>query len=378
MKLLAISDTYIPADFMRDGLSELEELGVGVEVRHWGHDDLIGLQQDNLAIETGGPGAVELPESITQDLEPFGIVVVQFAPISSSFIERASNLKLIGVLRGGVENVAVESATERGISVMNTPGRNARAVAECTMGMILAEIRNIARSHADLKRNNWHRSFPNSEAIPELCGKTVGLVGYGEVGRLVAGYLVAFGSRVIAFDPYVSGGARVEGVPPSNRGQDARDTVAFDSHSSSDPALAELVGLEYLLRNSDVVSLHARLTDESYHLIGAKELAMMKPTAVLVNTARSGLVDEPALIKALEDKTIIGAALDVFDEEPLPADHPFIRLGNATITAHLAGSTIDSFRNSPKMMAGHLKNCLTGGENLPVVNGIRPLPNSEK
>ena len=109
------------------------------------------------------------------------------------------------MLRGGVENVAVESATQKGITIMNTPGRNARAVAECTMGMILAEIRNIARSHADLKRENWHRSFPNSDAIPELCGKTVGLVGYGAVAQLVAGYLKAFGSRIIAFDPYFKG-----------------------------------------------------------------------------------------------------------------------------------------------------------------------------
>jgi D-3-phosphoglycerate dehydrogenase len=217
-------------------------------------------------------------------------------------------------------------------------------VAECTMGMILAEIRNIARSHADLKRNNWHRSFPNSDAIPELCGKTVGLVGYGAVARLVAGYLRAFGSRIIAFDPYFAG----------------------------DPAPAELVDLEFLMRNSDVVSLHARLTAESHHRVGEKELAMMKPTAVLVNTARSGLVDEVALIKALEEKRIAGAALDVFDTEPLPADHPFIRLENATITAHLAGSTIDSFKNSPRMMAGHLKNCLAGSEDIPVVNGVRP------
>jgi D-3-phosphoglycerate dehydrogenase len=101
MKLLAISDTYIPADFMRDGLSELSNIGIDIEVRHWGHDTLIDLQQDNLAIETGGPDAVELPERITQNLLPFDIVVVQFAPISSSFIEKAENLKLIGVLRGG-------------------------------------------------------------------------------------------------------------------------------------------------------------------------------------------------------------------------------------------------------------------------------------
>ncbi|MHC4626292.1 MAG: 2-hydroxyacid dehydrogenase [Planctomycetota bacterium] len=350
MKLLAISDTYIPADFMREGLSELSHLGVDVEVRHWGHDDLIGLQQDNLEIETSGCDAVELPESITKDIKPFEIVVVQFAPIGSSFVEKAENLKLIGVLRGGVENIAVEPATQRGISVMNTPGRNARAVAECTMGMILAEVRNIARSHADLKRNNWHRSFPNSDAIPELCGKTVGLVGYGAVAHLVAGYLKSFGSRVIAFDPYFAG----------------------------DPEEVELVALELLMRNSDVVSLHARLTDESYHLIGESELAMMKRTAVLVNTARSGLVDEAALIKALEQKRIAGAALDVFDEEPLPADHPFVRLENATITAHLAGSTIDSFRNSPRMMAGHLKNCLTGCTDLPVVNGVQPTLGSER
>jgi D-3-phosphoglycerate dehydrogenase len=184
--------------------------------------------------------------------------------------------------------------------------------------------------------------------------------------------LNAFGSRIIAYDPYFAGDQRVEGVSPSNRGQDARDTVPVDSHSACDPAPLEMVGLEFLMRNSDIVSLHARLTKESFHLIGEKELAMMKPTAVLVNTARSGLVDERALIKALEEKRIAGAALDVFDEEPLPADHPFIRLENATITAHLAGSTIDSFRNSPKLMASHLSNCLCGREDIPVINGIKP------
>ena len=372
---------------MRDGLSELGELGVDVEVRHWGHDDLIGLQQDNLAIETNGPDAVELPRSITENLAPFDIVVVQFAPISSSFIDQAENLKLIGVLRGGVENVAVEHATQRSISVMNTPGRNARAVAECTMGLILAEIRNIARSHADLKRSNWHRSFPNSDAIPELCGKTVGLVGCGAVGHLVAGYLKAFGSRIIAFDPYFADAKRGEGVPPlrpegvpaslfnTRAGCPRHGTRPGRPRYNNAPRRhdePEMVDLEYLLQNSDVVSLHARLTDENYHMIGEKELAMMKPTAVLVNTARSGLVHEPALIRALEQKRIAGAALDVFDQEPLPADHPFVRLENVTITAHLAGSTRDSFKNSPRMMAGHLKNCLTGGEDLPIANAVRP------
>ncbi|MCP4256262.1 MAG: 2-hydroxyacid dehydrogenase [Planctomycetes bacterium] len=344
MKLLAISDTYIPADFMRDGLSELRDLGVDIEVRHWGHENLIDLQQDNLAIETSGSDAVELSETITKNLRPFDIVVIQFAPISRSFIEKAKNLKIIGVLRGGAENIDVEYATQKGISVINTPGRNARAVAECTIGMILAEIRNIARSHASLKSNNWQRSFPNSEAIPELCGKTVGLIGYGAVGHLVAGYLNAFESKVIAYDPYFAG----------------------------DPGPVKLVSLEFLMKNSDVISMHARLTKESYHLIGEKELAMMKSNAILVNTARSGLVDESALVSALEEKRIAGAALDVFDEEPLPADHPFIRLENTTITAHLTGSTIDSFKNSPRLMAGHLRDCLTGCKDIPIINNVQP------
>ncbi|UCC44954.1 MAG: 2-hydroxyacid dehydrogenase [Candidatus Zixiibacteriota bacterium] len=344
MKLLAISDTYLPADLMRRELAVLKDVGVDVEVRHWGHETLIDLQEDNLEIETKGPDAVPLSNDITADLGGVGIIVVQFAPVSRAFIEKAEDLRLIGVMRAGAENIAVDLATQRHISVMNTPGRNARAVAECTMGMILAEIRNIARSHAKLKSKVWTRSFPNSDAIPELHEKTVGLVGYGAVGRLVCGYLRAFGSNVIAFDPYFKG----------------------------DPAPAKLVSLEELLTQSDIVSIHARLTEESLHLIGEKELAMMKPTAVLVNTARSGLVDERALIEALRAKRITGAAVDVFDEEPLPPDHPFIELGNVTITAHLAGSTKDAFKNSARLMAGHVCNAISGVEDIPVINGVRP------
>jgi len=312
MKLLGISDTYLPADLMKRELAVLETVGLDVEVRHWPHETLIDLQQDNLAIETNGPDAVPLPREITADLDGIGIVVMQFAPVSMAFIEKAEDLKLIGVMRAGAENIAVDFATKRGISVMNTPGRNARAVAECTMGMILAEIRNIARSHAKLKSKVWTRSFPNSDAIPELNEKTVGLVGYGAVAQLVCGYLQAFGSNVIAFDPYFKGE------------------------------------------------------------IGEKELAMMKPTAVLVNTARSGLVDEQALIEALRTKRITGAAVDVFDTEPLPPDHPFIELDNITITAHLAGSTKDAFKNSVRLMAGHIRNAVKGSEEIPVINGVRP------
>ena len=315
-----------------------------MEVRRWEHPTLIALQEANLAIEQGGPEAVPLPPEVTGNVAGFDVLVVQFTPVGRSFIEAAAALKVIAVLRGGTENVDVQAATSRGISVMNTPGRNARAVAECAMGMILGEIRNIARAHACLKSGDWRRSFSNSDAIPELSGKTVGLVGYGAVGRLVAGYLKAFGSRIIACDPFFRG----------------------------DPAPAELVDLPTLMKRSDVVSIHARLTDETHHLIGRRQIAMMKPGAVLVNTARSGLVDEAALVDALRKRQIMGAGLDVFDTEPLPPGHPLLELDNVTITPHLAGSTIDAFRNSPKLMAAHLKRMLLGEGNLPVVNGIEP------
>ncbi len=349
MKLLAISDSYIPQDFMKNGLAELEALGVDVEVRHWPHKTLIDLQQDNLVTETEGPDGIQLPDDITRNVDQFDIAIVQFAPLGKSFIAQAKNLKLIGVLRGGTENIDVDFATKRKITIMNTPGRNARAVAECTVGLILSEIRNIARANACLKQNHWRRSFPNSHAIPELFGKTVGLIGYGAVGRLVAGYLQAFGSHIIAYDPFVRG----------------------------NPGSAQLVDLKTLMKSSDIVSVHARLTSENYHLVGERELSWMRPNAVIVNTARSGLIDEKALAKALQENKIHGAALDVFDEEPLPPDHPFIKLDNVTITPHLAGSTIDAFRNSTKQMAAQIKAALNNQKELPIVNNV-PLSLSAK
>jgi D-3-phosphoglycerate dehydrogenase len=342
MRLLAISDAYIPAPVMREGLASLRSLGVDLDVRPWEHETLVELQAANLAIEQRGPQAVELPSEMLRDIDRFDMLVVQFAPVSARLIEAAVSLKVIGVLRGGTENVDVPLATQRGVAVLNTPGRNARAVAECTLGLMLSEVRNLARSHAALKHGIWRREFPNSAAIPELNDKTVGLIGYGAVARLVAQYLEAFGSRIVAYDPYQED----------------------DFHP------AQSVELNVLLEQSDVVSLHARLSDETYHLVGAAELAQMKPTAILVNTARSGLVDETALIEALTQKRIMGAALDVFDHEPLDTDHPFVHLDNVTLTPHVAGSTVDAFRNSPKLLAEHVRRMLAGQEKLPLVNDV--------
>ncbi len=344
MKLLAISDAYLPAPVMAEGLRSLEGFGIEIEVRRWEHSTLIELQEANLLIERHGPDAVPVGPEHLDRLEQVEIVVVQFAPVSETFLERAPRLRLIGVLRGGTENVAIAAATCRGIAVANTPGRNARAVAECTVGLILAEVRNLARAHASLIQGHWRREFPNSAAIPELNGKTVGLIGFGAVGRIVAQLLVGFGCRILVYDPYLP-----EVSPP-----------------------CESVSLTELLAQSDIVSLHARLTPETHHLLGREELRRMKPSAILVNTARSALVDESALIDALRERWIMGAALDVFDTEPLPPDHPFLSLDNVTLTPHLAGSTIGAFRNSPRLFAEQLENFILGRGKLPIVNGVEP------
>lgn len=344
MKLLAIGDTFIPKDVMSEGLIGLDKYGIDVIVREWEHENLEMLQKDNLLVEQNGPGAVDLPEELTRDIEDYDILIVQFTPVSKKIIDKAKNLKIVGVLRGGVENVACSYAAEKEISVLNTPGRNARAVAEFAMGMILSEVRNIARSHAALKNGVWRKKFPNSGSIPELHGKTAGIVGFGAIGRLVAGYLKAFGCNVIAYDPFFKG--NFEGV--------------------------KLVNFDYLLKNSDIITVHARLTVDTYHLIGEKEINLMKSNAIFVNTARSGLVDEKSLKKALKEEKIKGAALDVFDVEPLKQDDILLKLDNVTITPHAAGSTRDAFTNSPRLMREILIRVINKDDNLPIVNGKYP------
>jgi len=344
MKLLAISDRYIPGRFMKDGLASLSKYGIETDVFPWEHAELEELQAANLKIELEGPDAVPLPEELYGIVGQYDIIVAQFPPVPGRLIESAPRLKLIGVLRAGVENIDVKTATQRNIAVFNTPGRNARAVAECTVGLILAEIKNIARANIALKQGRWTRDFPNQKEIPELYDRTVGLVGFGMIAQLVAKFLDAFGAKIIVYDPFF---------------QKGNENI-------------ELVDLETLMQRSDIVSIHARYLPETHHLVKREHLLMMKPTAILVNTARSGLVDEKALIDVLTSRKIMGAALDVFDEEPLKPDSPFLALNNVTIVPHLAGSTIDAFRNTPKLFAAHLVRCLNGEKDLPIVNGIVP------
>ncbi len=334
MKITAIADVYLPREMLEDGLAGLSEAGHDVTFLEWGPDTGEEIQEINLDIEQNGPNGYDLPEDIAAEVKDSDVVIIQFAPIGEALIQECDRLKVIGVLRGGMDNVDRVAAEAKGIQVVNTPGRNARAVAEFTVGMILAETRNIARTHAAMMQNVWLKEFPNSDDIPELEGKTLGVVGAGPIGDLVMKFMSALDMKCLFYDPYTD---------------------------SSDYGI-KVDTLEELAAASDVFSLHARLTEDNYHMVNQEILDLLKPSAVFVNMARSGLVDEQALIKTLRERKIAGAAIDTFDDEPLPADSPWLTLDNVTITSHIAGTTRAAFLKTPYILTERVLKALEQGE----------------
>jgi len=328
MRVLAVADIFIGPIALEQGLAFTPELCEDLTIREWHHNSMVDLQEDNLAVEQRGPGAIPEPPGIFDGIEEFDVLITQFCPVNADVVARATRLKAIGVLRGGTENVD-PSAEARGIPVVASPGRNANAVAEFSVGLILAETRNIARSHHQLCQGIWGREFPNIDVIPELSGRPVGLVGMGQIGQTVARLLTAFGAEVCYFDPYVD-----------------------------DPTYVRETDLAEMAAKVDVLSIHSRLSESNYRIVSADVIARMRPTAVLVNTARSGLVDEPALIEALRERRIMGAAIDTFDIEPLPPDSPFFALDNVTLAAHLAGTTTDALERTPRILGPRLAQVL--------------------
>lgn len=323
MKIIAFGDNLITPEMLKAGLTQFQENGDIVEIRDWSHETVESLQNDNIKIEQEGANAVEITDqNLLAEIADYDMIITQFMPIGKQVIDLAQNLKYIGVLRGGMENVDVDYAQSKGIKVINTAGRNARAVAEFTVGMILAETRNIARTNAKMHEDIWYKDFPNKDNIPEIGGKTIGIIGFGHIGQLVAQFLKGFGAKIIFYDPYVKG--------------DNLYAEKIDSISA-------------LIRQSDIITIHMRATEETHHIIDQDMFDLMKPTAYFINTARSALVDEKALIAVLKQGKIAGAAIDTFDDEPLPANSAFLSLENVTLTSHLAGSTADAFKNTPKL-----------------------------
>jgi D-3-phosphoglycerate dehydrogenase len=231
------------------------------------------------------------------------------AHFTERVVDACPNLRLISVWGSGMDHVDLAACARRGIAVANTPGVNAHAVAEHTMALMLAVMRRIPRLDAQVRAGEWPRGMS-----AQLEGKTLGLVGLGAIGSRVAQLAPAFGMSVLI----------------TTAGDDRGRSVALGARPAS---------LDDLLRESDVISLHLRLTDDTRGVIGRARFALMKPAAYLVNTARGALVDRDALIDALRNDRIAGAALDVFHEEPLPAGDPLRSLPNVVLTPHNAGVT---------------------------------------
>ena len=246
-------------------------------------------------------------------------VIVRNIGIDGALMDAAPRLRVIAKHGAGVDNIDIRAATERGIVVASVPGGNADAVAEGSVAMMLAAIRQVPRVHDLVASGNYAARW--SLQYEQLVGRTLGLIGIGSIGARVARICAAgFRMKVLAYDPGLSAAEVRE------RGGEKVD----DLHD--------------LLRRSDVVSLHPPYIPATHHIIGAAELAAMKPTAMLVNAARGPLVDEAALVAALNEGRIAGAALDVFEVEPPPPDAPILTAKNVVLSPHTAGNTVDAAR----------------------------------
>jgi D-3-phosphoglycerate dehydrogenase / 2-oxoglutarate reductase len=243
-----------------------------------------------------------------------GLVIRSATQVDSDLLERATSLKVIGRAGIGLDNVDVDAATRLGVVVVNAPQSNVLSAAEHTMALLLAQARNISQAHASLMAGAWERD--RYQGV-ELHGKVLGIIGLGRVGTLVAQRASAFGMHMVAYDPYVSAGRAAQ--------------VGVQLLSSV---------LEVCER-SDFLSIHLPRTPETVGIIGEKELAAAKPGIRIINTSRGGLVDERALVRALDRGTVAGAGMDVFEQEPV-TDHPLFRSESVVATPHLGASTAEA------------------------------------
>ena len=343
MNTLIVGDHFIGAEVFRAAIER--ELGSDfgpVRTVMWAGADMEEQHAEQQVMEKEGPEAVRSPGEIIEAVEGAEILAVHFAPVPTSLLEASDSLKAVVVARTGVENVNVDEATRRGVAVVNIYGRNANAVAEQAVGLMLSETRDIARQDAAVKTGAW----PEESASPvfELVGHTIGVIGLGNVGRKLARRLSGFEVRLLVYDPYV-------------------DACTIEEHGGE-----KVEDLSVIFRESDIVTLHARLTDETRRFIGRDQFELMKPTAYFINNARSRMVDYDALYDAVANNRIAGAALDVHDDEPLPADSPWRRLDNVTLSPHTAGVTPEVWTNSGQLVAEAIREVADNGRATNTVN----------
>lgn len=332
MKIVAVSDHFVRTEHYEECFSKYPEFEL--KTIFFGTEDRFEMRDIFHKIERKGPDAYPIPEELYTEIEDADILMVHICPVPASLIAKGKKLRAILCNRGGLENIAVEEATKRNIPILNNPAHNANGVSELAVGLMVTETRNVARAHMGLMNGVWRENFDNTGKIWELKGKTVGIVGFGNIGHLVAEKLNVFGCKLLVND------------------------IQFDPEDEMLQRLPiKVVDLETLMKESDIVTLHAR----NENLILSKEmLSLMKPSAFFINTARAHMVDYDALYELLRDKRIMGAAIEVHPTEPLPEDYPFLKLDNVTLTTHRGGDTLNAYSDSPEMLVTDYARYLDG------------------
>lgn len=300
-----------------------------------------GMSWSDFAETLKGDGAEEFYgdlHALEGRLDGVEVLVVHGAAVTGTVLRQAGDLKLIGVLRGGPKNIDVPTAKKLGIRLVNTPGKTSRGVAESMIGGVLALTRNIARSSRMLQGEAfWSPAFFRyGECGIELEGRTLGLIGFGHIGEKIAGLFSGFGlSNILVYDPFRSGEDILkQGAAPAT--------------------------LEEILEKCDIISLHARLTESAKGLIGEEAFSRMKRKPIFVNTARGGLLDYPALIRALKSGRVSGAVLDVYGDEPFGVYRELLAMPNVVCTPHIAGGSRETVHRAAFMIAEELRRYASG------------------
>jgi D-3-phosphoglycerate dehydrogenase len=342
MRILILGDSYFPSSAYRQAFEVLAE-------RHeLTYIDLV----DDPGWVPRSPSELRLretfgsPEAVVGALDRHEVLVLQGAANSDAVLDAATALRAVCCARGGAVYVDLAAATGRGLPVVTTPGKYAEAVADLTIGFIIMLARRLPEvvQHVEGGGVFGHDNYEGSRWFGhDLAGRTLGLVGVGQVGRRVAKRALAFGMRVVAHDPFLPGAAIAE-------------------------AGAEAVELGALVATSDVISLHARATADNRHLIGHAEVARMKPGCLLINTARDTLVDEEALAAGLASGQLAGAALDLVSPSPLMGRHPLLAFPNVIITTHVGGATFETLQHAAEMIAAEIERLVAGERLVNVAN----------
>lgn len=294
----------------------------------------------NAGLKVTAPGQMKRNETLAAIADADALIIRSATKADAELLSAANQLKVIARAGVGVDNVDLDVATQKHIAVMNTPDGNTVATAEHAFGLMLALARHIPQAHASMQARKWDRK---SYMGVELRGKTLGIVGFGRIGRAIARRAQAFDMKVIAHDPYI----------PMDIAEDFG---------------VELVSLDELFRRSDFITLHSVITDETRNMVNKDSIARMKKGVRIVNAARGALINEADLAEALKSGHVAGAALDVYADEPPAQDNPLVGLPNVIDTPHLAAST-DEAQVAVAVEAAHLVvNALTKGEYKNVVN----------